>query len=70
MLGVVGFFVWFGTLHAQDNWVQVSDVLRLPLTWWYLALPVAGLFMAASLLRDLGLLLGGRELPGPQDDFT
>jgi hypothetical protein len=26
--------------------------------------------MAASLLRDLGRLLGGRELPGPQDDFT
>jgi C4-dicarboxylate transporter DctM subunit len=70
MLAVVGVFVWLGALHAQDNWVQVSDVLRLPLTWWYLALPVAGLFMAASLLRDLGLLLRGCDLPGPQDDVA
>ncbi len=70
MLGVVGFLLWFGARHAWDNWVQVSDVLRMPLTWWYLSLPVAGLFMAASLVRDLGILLAGGDLPTPADDLT
>ncbi|MGH7263290.1 MAG: TRAP transporter small permease [Candidatus Rokuibacteriota bacterium] len=70
MLAVVGFLLWFGTLHAWDNWVQVSDVLRLPLTWWYLALPVACLLMGLSLVRDLALLARGGALPGPADDFV
>ena len=70
MLAVVAFLGWFGILHAWDNWVQVSDVLRVPLTWWYLALPVACLLMALSLVRDLRLVLGGGPLPRPAGDLA
>jgi TRAP-type C4-dicarboxylate transport system permease small subunit len=70
MLGVVGFLFWFGVLHAWDNWVQASDVLRMPLTWWYLALPLACLLMGLSVVRDLGTLLGGDALPGPGQELS
>ena len=62
-LGVVLFFLGFGLQLSWSNWVQVSDVLRIPMTWWYLSLPVACLLMLASLLRDVCILLAGRE-PG------
>jgi len=70
MAGVVLFFLWFGLWHAWNNWIQVSDVLRLPMTWWYAALPVACLFMLVSLARDLGLLLAGRDVPRAQEDVV
>jgi TRAP-type C4-dicarboxylate transport system permease small subunit len=70
MVGVVVFFLWFGVWHAWTNWVQESDVLRIAMTWWYLALPVACLLMLVSLARDLCLLLAGRDVPRAQEDVV
>jgi TRAP-type C4-dicarboxylate transport system permease small subunit len=69
MVGVCAFLLWYGAGHARFNWAQASDVLRLPLTWWYLSLPVASAFMLLSLVRDLAVLLGGGT-PAPPVDLT
>ncbi|MFB3818342.1 MAG: TRAP transporter small permease [Candidatus Methylomirabilales bacterium] len=70
MAGVVLFFLWFGVWHAWTNWIQVSDVLRMPMTWWYASLPVACLLMLLSLARDICLLLTGRDVPRAQEDVV
>jgi C4-dicarboxylate transporter DctQ subunit len=70
MAGVVIFFLWFGVWHAWTNWVQESDVLRIAMTWWYLALPVACVLMLVSLARDLCLLLAGRPVARAQEDVV
>jgi TRAP-type C4-dicarboxylate transport system permease small subunit len=70
MVGVVLFFLGFGVWHSWSNWIQVSDVLRMPMTWWYASLPVACLLMLVSLARDLCLLLVGRDVPRAQEDVV
>jgi TRAP-type C4-dicarboxylate transport system permease small subunit len=68
VMGVVVFFLWFGLEHSWGNWVQVSDVLRIPLTWWYLSVPAACGMMLVSLLRDLCILFSGGELVRSQEE--
>ncbi len=70
MLSVVGFFLWFGVENSWANWIQVSDVLRIPMTWWYLSLPAASLIMVVSLLRDLCILCSGGELVRSQEEVA
>jgi len=70
MLGVVLFFLGFGLQHSWSNWVQVSDVLRIPMTWWYLSLPVACLLMLVSLARDLCILLAGGNPSRHQEEVA
>jgi TRAP-type transport system small permease protein len=70
MLAVLLFFLGFGLQHALFNWVQVSDVLRMPMTWWYLSLPAACFLMVLSLLRDLSMLLAGIPLKRHEEEVA
>jgi TRAP-type C4-dicarboxylate transport system permease small subunit len=70
MSAVLLFFFGFGLQHAFFNWVQVSDVLRIPMTWWYLSLPAACLLMLLSLFRDLTMLLNGMPLPRHDEEVA
>lgn len=70
MLAVLLFLLGFGLQHSLFNWVQVSDVLRIPMTWWYLSLPAACVLMVLSLLRDLSMLLAGMQLTRHEEEVA
>lgn len=70
MSAVLVFFLGLGLEHALFNWVQVSDVLRIPMTWWYLALPTACVLMLLSLSRDLAMLFAGMPLSRHDEEIA
>lgn len=57
--GVLGVFVVIGFRFSARAWAQESDILRLPMTWMYLALPVAACIMLLVVFWDLLALLSG-----------
>jgi TRAP-type C4-dicarboxylate transport system permease small subunit len=59
---ILAVFVWAGFRFAAGSWVQESEILRLPMTYLYLALPVSASVMFIVVLRNLVRLLSGRPL--------
>jgi TRAP-type C4-dicarboxylate transport system permease small subunit len=47
------FFCTVGLLFAAQAWPQESDILRLPMTWMYLALPIGAVLMLLVTARNI-----------------
>lgn len=64
----LGVFITVGLGFALRAWAQESDILRLPMTWMYLALPGASCFMLLIVFRNLIAVLGGTPVRGKLEE--
>jgi len=62
-------FIWVGFRFAAGSWVQESEILRLPMTYLYLSLPIAASAMLLVVVRNLVRLLSGRPLTAEAEDL-
>ena len=55
-------FVWWGVQFVRFGWDQTSELAELPMTYIFLAWPVAGvtwlLFLGEAFIRDVRVLAG------------
>ena len=55
-------FVWYGIKFVQFGWNQSSELAELPMTYIFIAWPIAGLtwllFLGEAFLRNIRLLAG------------
>lgn len=66
--GVV--LIWGGMRGVQISARQTSAVLRIPMSWIYLSLPLSGAVMLLYAALNLGDLLHGRSRHVPSEDMA
>lgn len=66
--GVV--LIWGGMRGVQISARQTSAVLRIPMSWVYLSLPLSGAVMVLYAALNLGDLLHGRSRHVPSEDMA
>src|SRR5689334_1691466 len=62
-------FVWYGIKFVQFGWNQTSELADLPMTWIFIAWPLAGvtwlIFGIPRVLADIRIIRYG---PSPEDE--
>jgi TRAP-type C4-dicarboxylate transport system permease small subunit len=66
---ILAVFIGAGFRFAAGAWVEESEILRQPMTYLYLALPVSASVMFLVVLRNLVRLLSGRPLKVEVEDL-
>ena len=60
-------FVWYGVKFVQFGWNQSSELAEMPMTWIFVAWPLAGftwaLFLGEWFIKDLRLIFADRVSP-------
>jgi TRAP-type C4-dicarboxylate transport system permease small subunit len=60
-------FVWYGIKFVQFGWSQTSELAELPMTFIFVAWPLAGLtwvlFLGERFVKDLRIVAAGRPSP-------
>jgi len=60
-------FVWYGIKFVQFGWNQTSELADMPMTWIFVAWPLAGftwvLFLGERFLADVRLIAADRVSP-------
>ncbi len=67
--GILCVFLWVGFRFAAGAWVQESDILRVPMTFLYVSLPLAACLMLLVVVRNLIALLRGESLKAGAEDL-
>ncbi len=62
IVSILIFFCVVGFKFAAQAWPQESDILRFPMTWMYLALPVAASIMLLITARNVVAILTGESI--------
>ena len=60
-------FIWYGIKFVQFGWDQSSELAEMPMTWIFVAWPLAGftwvLFLGEWFIKDLRLIFADRVSP-------
>jgi TRAP-type C4-dicarboxylate transport system permease small subunit len=60
-------FIWYGVKFVQFGWDQSSELAEMPMTWIFVAWPLAGftwvLFLGEWFIKDLRLIFADRVSP-------
>lgn len=65
VLAVSAYFLVIGAKFSANNWVQASDIMRIPMSVVYTSIPAAAAIMVLVSLRDILQLIGGSRPAAP-----